>query len=103
MSLMVVDAAVTENSEEKQAVSLTNEETPHNISVFAIFKKVFFLKSFPVPCPGVLNDVLMLTCFCTPTPLDLGDGPFSVLRLYHHYWNISCCNCGCPAHWGRRW
>lgn len=42
MSLMVVDAAVTENSEEKQAVSLTNEETPHNISVFAIFKKVFF-------------------------------------------------------------
>lgn len=41
MFMMVVDAAVTENAGDKRAaVSLTDEESTHTISVFAIFKKV---------------------------------------------------------------
>lgn len=41
ISLMVVDAAVTKNAEEQRAaVNLTEEETTHTVSVFAIFKKV---------------------------------------------------------------
>lgn len=44
----VVDAAVTEIPGEKTVGSLTEEETTHTVSVFAIFKKVPLGKVSPV-------------------------------------------------------